>query len=133
MAQLNAYLIFNGTAKKAMKFYQKIFGGDLSFMTYGESPMGASMPPEVKKQIMHSDLSSGKIKLMASDMAGEAMLEQGNNVFLCLVCESKDEIKTLFTKLSRGGKVLHPLKEEFFGTYGDLTDKFGTNWMFQYG
>jgi PhnB protein len=95
--------------------------------------MAANMPPEAKKRIMHSELTSDKVRLMASDMIGEGKLEQGNNVYLCLVCESKDEIKTLFTKLSRGGKVRHPLKEEFFGTYGDLTDKFGTYWMLQYG
>jgi PhnB protein len=125
--------MFNGTAKKAMTFYNSVFGGDLTAQTYGESPMAAGMPPEAKKRIMHSDLTSGKVRLMAADMGGEERLEQGNNVYLCLVCESKDEIKTLFAKLSRGGKVHHALKEEFFGTYGDLTDKFGTNWMFQYG
>jgi len=29
--------------------------------------------------------------------------------------------------------VTHALKEEFFGTYGDLVDKYGFSWMFQYG
>ena len=46
---------------------------------------------------------------------------------------SKAEIETLFKKLSAGGHVNTPLKEEFFGTYGDLTDKYGFHWMFQFG
>lgn len=133
MAQLIAYVTFNGDAKKAMTFYQRTFGGELRVQTVGESPMASSMPPEMKKRVMHSDLSSDKVRLMASDMIGEGKLDQGNNVRLCLVCESKEEIKTFFTKLSRGGKVVHPLKEEFFGMYGDLTDKFGINWMLQSG
>jgi PhnB protein len=133
MAQLVAYLTFNGDTKKAMAFYRNIFGGELTMQTVGQSPMGNDMPPEMKKRIMHSDLSSGKVRIMAADMMGKGKLKQGNNVFLCLVCESKDEIKALFSKLSSGGKVIHPLKEEFFGTYGDLTDKFGTNWMLQFG
>ena len=65
------------------------------------------------------------------DVAGPG-LTQGNNVFLCLVCKSKEEIETLFSKFSQSGKVTTPLRQEPFGTYGDLTDKFGIHWMFQF-
>ena len=44
---------------------------------------------------------------------------------------TKDEIHTLYSKLSAGGKADHPLNETFFGTFGDLTDKYGFNWMLQ--
>ena len=71
--------------------------------------------------------------LMASDNLGQEGYKHGNTVSLCLVCGSKEEIETLFSKLSAGGRVKHSLKEEFFGTYGDLTDKYGFNWMFQFG
>jgi PhnB protein len=70
--------------------------------------------------------------LLASDMVGPEGVKKGNDVSLTLVCSSKAEIETSFSKLSAGGKVAHPLKEEFFGTYGDLTDKYGINWMFTY-
>lgn len=94
--------------------------------------MGAQTPAAMKNNIMHSVLAGGKITLMASDMIGEEGQKHGNSISLCLVCESKEEIKTLFSRLSARGKVAHALKEEFFGTYGDLTDKYGFNWMFQY-
>jgi len=46
---------------------------------------------------------------------------------LCLICSSKEEIETLYAKLSAGGRMEHPLNEEFF--IGDLVDKFGMSWM----
>jgi len=70
---------------------------------------------------------------MASDMMGPEGSIKGNTITLCLICSSEEEIKTLFSNLSSGGENGHPLKEEFFGTIGDLTDKFGMNWMFQFG
>ena len=136
MAQLNAYLVFNGNCREAMQFYKGCLGGELNSMTVGNSPMAATMPAGMRDKIMHSLLTSGSIRLMASDMIdmiGEEGYKHGNTVSLCLVCQSKEEIQTLFSKLSQGGQIKHPLKEEFFGTYGDLTDKYGFSWMFQFG
>ena len=49
---------------------------------------------------------------------------------LLINCTSEAEINSLFSKLSAGGKVVHPLKEEFWGSiYGDFHDKFGVRWM----
>jgi uncharacterized glyoxalase superfamily protein PhnB len=42
-----------------------------------------------------------------------------------------EELKTLFERLWIGAEVTDPLKEQFFGTYGELNDKFGVRWMFQ--
>jgi PhnB protein len=44
-------------------------------------------------------------------------------------CGSNKEADTLYAKLSAGGNATHPMKDEFFGYYGDLTDKFGIRWM----
>jgi len=133
MAEFNAYLKFNGNCREAMRFYQSCLGGEMSLMTVGESPMKNQMPAEMQDKIMHSVLTSGSIMLMGSDMIGEDGYRHGNTLSLCLVCKSREEIETLFSKLSAGGRVTHALKEEFFGTYGDLVDKYGFSWMFQYG
>jgi PhnB protein len=133
MAKLNAYLTFSGNCKEAMEFYKSCLGGELTLMTVGESPMAAQTPVAMRDSIMHSLLTSGSINLMASDMMGQGEFKPGNTIHLCLVCESKEEIERLFAKLSQGAQAVRPLKEEFFGTYGDLTDKFGFGWMFQFG
>jgi PhnB protein len=131
MATLNPYLNFNGNCREAMTFYQACLGGKLSVQTFGESQMSEHVPAEMKNRVLHSSLTSGSLVLMASDTMGDVPTS-GNNNTLCVVGSAKGEIETLFAKLSAGGNVTHPLKEEFFGTFGDLTDKFGMNWMFQY-
>jgi len=132
MTQINAYLHFNGNCREAMTFYQGCLGGKLALQTVGESPMAGQMPAAAQKNILHAALTHDGITLMGSDMIGPEGVKKGNIVSLTLVCSSKEEIVTFFSKLSAGGKVAHPLKEEFFGTYGDLTDKYGINWMFNY-
>ena len=48
MATLNPYLTFNGNCKEAMGFYKEIFGGELSLMTAGKSPVQRiKMPPVI--------------------------------------------------------------------------------------
>jgi len=42
-------------------------------------------------------------------------------------------LKILFTKLAENAEVTNPLKEEFFGVYGALNDRFGVRRMFVTG
>ncbi len=130
MLQLCPYLHFNGNCREAMEFYKLCLGGDLNLMTVGESPMAAQMPPAMKSKIMHSVLNSPGIMIMASDMM-EGQAGKGNTVSLSITGATRKEIEPYFQKLSKGGKVAHALKEEFFGTYGDFTDKFGVDWMLE--
>jgi PhnB protein len=129
MAHINPYLHFDGTCREAMTFYKECLGGEVTFMTVGESPMAAQMPPAAHKQVLHATLKAGAVDLMASDMMSSGGVKHGNEVSLSLVCDSKAEIETLFRKLSAGGTVSHALKEEFFGTHGNLVDKYGITWM----
>jgi PhnB protein len=131
MKQLNPYLHFDGNCREAMEFYSKCLGGELKLMTIGDSPMASQMPPGMKNGIMHSTLEGGGVSLMASDMMDPKGFIKGNTISLCIVGSTKSEIEKYFAKLSAGGKVIHPLEQMFFGTYGDLTDKFGIHWMFE--
>jgi len=132
MAQLVPYLHFKGNCREAMTFYSDCLGAKLNLMTVGESQMAAQMPKEMHGNILHATLEKDGFVLMASDMVLPGGGVPGNALTLCLVCKSKAEIETLFSKLAAGGNVTTPLKEEFFGTFGDLTDKYGFDWMFQF-
>lgn len=67
---------------------------------------------------------------MGSDMVGHKGLQQGNNMSLMLDCESEEEIERLFSLLSGGGQVLHPLERTHLGAMiGDFTDRYGNNWL----
>ncbi len=130
MAQLNPYVTFTGNAREAMEFYKACLGGELSIMTVGESPMASDMPDK-KDNVLHSMLKTDGMVLMASDMIMPGELIRGNTVTLCINGGTKEELQQFFAKLSEGGTVGQPLTEAFFGTYGELTDKYGINWMFQ--
>lgn len=132
MTQINAYLHFGGNCAEAMRFYKDCIGGELKMQTVGETPMAAQMPKETHGNVLHSTLEKDGFTIMASDMMEPGGVVTGNRMTLCVVCSSKEEIETFYSKLSAGGKVGHPLKEEFFGTFGDLTDKYGIDWMFQF-
>jgi len=129
-ARLDVYLSFAGNCEQAMKFYKECLGGELTIQKVGDSPMASQMPGQ-KDKIMHSVLKSGDMTIMASDMMDSQEAHAGNMTTLCINGGTVDDIRKCFTKLSAGGKITHALKEEFFGTYGDLTDKFGIRWMFQ--
>jgi PhnB protein len=132
MANMCPYLRFNGNCREAMTFYKDCLGGELMLQTVGETPMGTNSPESEKAKVMHSHLGSEDFALMGSDMMDASKVEPGNVYSLAVICHSKAEIESLFSKFAQGGQITHPLKEEFFGTYGDLTDKFGISWMFQF-
>jgi PhnB protein len=129
MAQVNAYLHFQDNCRQAMTFYKECLGGELTLMTVGESPAAAQMPHQAKNSIMHSLLKNGESMIMASDNLGTGSITKGNQFSMTVECSSNKEADTFYSKLSAGGKPTHPMKDEFFGYYGDLTDKFGIRWM----
>jgi PhnB protein len=95
--------------------------------------MADRMPKEMKECILHSTLTTASFVLMGSDMTPETGLKKGNSVSLMLNCRSEADIRMYFDELSIGGTVLHPLENTFWGALlGDLTDKFGTNWILNF-
>lgn len=130
MATLIPYLTFNGNCKEAMNYYKSIFGGELSLMVAGETPAASQMPPKYHNQILHSSLKTDNFEIMATDMVPGAFTE-GNTVHLTLICKNEDEMKTLFEKISAGGKVNQPISQMFFGLMADVTDKYGKSWLLE--
>jgi len=70
---------------------------------------------------------------MGTDCVAPGGFNQGNNIALSLNCSSEEEINTFFSKLSEGGKIIDPLKQQFWGAmFGVFDDKFGIRWMLNY-
>ena len=110
MAKINPYLRFNeGKCKEAMEFYKECLGGELTFMTVGESPMASEMPAEAQEKIMHSTLKKKDLEFFASDMMRDKTVI-GDNVALSLNCESEDEIKIYLQSFLREEKYSCPWK-----------------------
>ena len=134
--QMNPYLNFNGTAEQAFNFYKSVFGGEFAtVMRFGDNPQCAEMAEDDKQKIMHIALPIDSGMLMASD-AVESMgqkLTQGNNVYISLAPDSREEADRVFGGLSDGGKVEMAMTEMFWGYFGCFTDKFGVQWMLNVG
>jgi PhnB protein len=97
---------------------------------------GQQIPGSVKDKIMHVSLPIGKNNVLMGTDACEEMgfnVTQGNNFYICISPDSKEEADKLFNALGEGGKINTPLQNMFWGAYyGDLTDKFGIKWMVNY-
>lgn len=134
MAILAPYLALQGKTREALGFYKEIFGGEITLMTFADSPMADQIPEDQKQNIVHGQLRvNDALVIMGSDMGGPVGITAGNNVQLCLACESADEIKRLFEGLSQDAQVNVALKTEFWGgSFAQLTDKYGFSWMLEY-
>lgn len=139
-ARVCTYLNFPGNTEEAFLFYKSVFKTEFSgkgIQRFGDIPAEAGHPPvaeAIKKMVLHVELPilGGHI-LMATDAPKEMgmTLTQGNNMHICLEPETKTETKKLFDALSKGGNIVMPLEDMFFGAYfGECTDRFGINWMF---
>ncbi len=132
MHGMNTYLIFNGTCRQAMTFYERCLGGELQLMSYADMPGGgAEVPTEANDWIMHARLTNGSTVLMASDTRPGIPVQQGDNFFVSVNCASVPEIEKLFHAVGEQGTIKMPLQETFWALrFGMLTDQFGINWMF---
>ena len=132
MTTLTPYLLFDGKCQQAMDFYTSCFGGELTSTKVKDSPATDFMPAVQQEKIVNARLRKGKMEISASDWLRPAQTPiRGNTVCLYLSGGTLEELKGLFERLSEGAEVTDPLKEQFFGTYGALNDRFGVRWMFQ--
>ncbi len=132
MTTLTPYLLFDGSCNQAMEFYKSVFGGDLALAKVKDSPMKDHMPAFQQEKVLNARLRSGALEISASDwLRPDQTPVRGNTVCLYLSGGTSEALKAHFDKLSDGATVTDPLKEQFFGYYGALNDRFGVRWMFQ--
>lgn len=131
MKAVTTYLNFDGNCREAMTFYAKCLGGELTLTPFSEMP--GNHPPEAKDRIMHARVTKGLPVLMASDAMPGTPFHPGAGFSISIMCESAEEIDSLFAALSEGGKVGMPLADQFWGArFGMFTDKFGIRWMLNF-
>ncbi|MNL33805.1 hypothetical protein D3C87_1557350 [compost metagenome] len=140
MASVSTYLNFPRHTEEAFNFYKSVFGGEfggpgMMRMGHGPAPEGAPELSEADKNlVMHVELTIlGGHKLMGTD-APESMgftITPGNNVYISLQPDTREETSRLFKALSEGGKVTMDLQDMFWGAYyGSCVDQYGIQWMF---
>ncbi len=135
--KINSYLNFDGQAEEAFNFYKSVFGGEFTGkMKMNETPGGNELPKDEQNLLMHISLPIGKdTLLMASDIIPSMgqILKKGNNNYISIHPESREEADKLFNGLSAGGEIEMPLEDQFWGDYfGSFIDKFGIGWMINF-
>ena len=131
-SRLNPYISFSNNAREAMEFYKEVFGGELTFNTYGE--YGDKNAPEANN-IMHGQLETDRgYTLMGADSPPGEEVFPGSNFTVSLSGDDADELRGYWKKLADGGKVVIPLEKQMWGDeFGQLVDRFGIPWMFNIG
>ena len=137
MASVSVYLNFAGKTEEAFEFYKTVFGTEYvsPIQRYSDIPAGPDMTPVPDEQqdwVLHVALPLiGDFVLMGSDAPSTVKrVKMGNNCFINLSPDTREETERLFNALSREGEVTMPLADMFWGDYfGSLVDRFGVHWM----
>ena len=134
MKTTNTYLYFDGRCREAMTFYGKCWQAEPTFTPFSAGPPEiCAAAKDAPDRILHSELASGSVVLMASDMMPGSRFYLGNNFSLSITCESLPEMERLFHALSEKGKVTLPMHDAFWGgRFGMLDDQFGVSWMLSF-
>ena len=139
MARTSTYLNFPRQTEEVFNFYKSVFGGDFvgGISRFSDIPPEEGAPSiaeENKNLVMHVELPiTGGHHLMGTD-APESMgfkVSFGNNIYINLEPDTREETKRLFDALLSGGTLTMELQDMFWGAYfGSCTDKYGVQWMF---
>lgn len=137
MPKFNPYLNFNGNAEEAFNFYKSVFGGEFAaMMRFKDTQEDGKLSDQDKEKMMHIALPLGKDTMLMATDALESMgqrLQEGNNFYISVSTDSKEEANQIFNKLSEGGKIEMALADMFWGDYfGSFKDRFGIQWMISY-
>jgi len=140
MAKVSVYLNFASQTEEAFNFYKTVFGGEFvapGIRRFGDMPPMEGLPPlpdHLRNGVMHVELPiMGDFVLMGTDSPVEMgfNVNVGNNMYINLHLDTKEETQRLFVALSDGGKIEQQLDIMFWGAYfGSCEDKFGVSWMF---
>lgn len=133
MKELVPYIAFSGNCEEALNFYKDVFGGKIMMiMRYSDGPAEYQNESN-RNNIMHSEIDCGGFTFMAADEMRPKEEWSGSRVSLSINFHSPEEQKSVYDKLSSGGKITMPLQDTFWGaTFGILIDRYGICWMCNY-
>ncbi|MCP2167268.1 VOC family protein [Goodfellowiella coeruleoviolacea] len=124
------HLNFRGQARAALEFYQSVFGGDLSVVTYRDS--GNVQEPAEADQVMWGQVAADNgFHVMAYDVPSRLAYDQGENaVFVSVRGETVEEVAGYWEGLTAGATIVQPFGPAGWSpAYGMLKDRFGVVWV----
>ncbi|MEY2859360.1 MAG: hypothetical protein RLZZ74_3673 [Cyanobacteriota bacterium] len=130
MINVTNHLNFRGDARGALEFYQSVFGGDITIITYKDA-QNVQHPSEANQVMWGQVAAQNGFRVMAYDVPSRMPWDKGKNAFFVSVRGDSDkEIAALWEKLSDGATVAQPLAPSgWTPLYGMLIDRFGITWV----
>lgn len=106
MTSPTPYVLFPGTAREALTFYGEVFGCAVQLHTFAEFNR-ADGPADA---IAHGYLAGGPVVLSGADVSGDELPFRCEGMMLALLgTAAPSTLRTWFSRLSEGGRVLRPL------------------------
>ncbi len=124
------HLNFRGDARTALEFYQSVFGGQLTIITYAN--MGNVQDPSEANQVVWGQVEAPDgFRVMAYDVPAARLWSRGDDpFFLSLRGTDAEEIQARWENLSDGASIAVPLSPaQWSPLYGMLRDRFGITWV----
>lgn len=134
----------HGQARRALEFYQDVFGAELLFHTYQEYGMPAGMP-DAERIVFGQLTTADGFALMGYDVPGTQQPDFGKPgtthrvnhttvteqpMFITLRVSSLPEATTLWDRLNVDAAVAEDLAPSNWSPgFGILTDQFGVTWL----
>jgi len=124
--QIAPFLMFEGRAEEAMRFYVSIVANSRieRIERYGPGEQGA----EGSVKLAHFTLNGRTFMCMDSPVSHGFTFTPSISFFL--TCDTPEEVDEVFGKLSEGGGILMPLDSyPFSPRFGWCNDRFGVSWQ----
>ena len=141
--QTTTHLNFRGDARRALEFYQSVFGGHAAINTYADFGMPSELPG-AEKVVFGIVAAENGFRVMAYDAPGssESSLIGGgsthreNNTtatdqacFVSISADSLEELQGYWDALALDAVIVEPLAASAWSPgLGMLTDRFGVTW-----
>lgn len=123
------YLNYYGKAEAALEFYKEALDAQIMDTMRYKDEASMNAPEEMGNWVLHSGIIVNGEVIYVSDILSEDQYKQGNNISIMIDCDTEEQIRKYFEKLSVGATIIMPLENTFWGAlYGSLIDKFGVNW-----
>lgn len=125
-----AHINFRGDAREALEFYQSVFGGQMTIVTYTDAH-NVQNPAEADQVMWGEVVASNGFHVMAYDVPSSMPWEPGINAFFFSIRgDTAEEIAEHWEKLAVGSTIKHPLTPSAWTPlYGMLQDRFGITWV----
>lgn len=128
MKQLAVGLWFEKGAEDAAQFYMNLFSNSRLGWTSHYTQEGAKVSGQKEGSVLVSQVFIDGLEIQALNGGPIFKFNQSSSFFVA--CKDREEIETLWRKLSEGGTVRMPLqKYDWAELYGWTTDRFGMEWQ----